>query len=209
MGVDAWGRKIVGLSAAIALAAGCSHSAMPARDAARAVAPGVTEPQAAGPAAPAVTTPAETPAAPPAAGTAETPAAPPPAADTAEASAAEGSNVRRDPHRTRRVVGWVSLTIGAEAAVIALVTSLLIEHQKSLRDDNCNAQKTCNAQGFGAVNTIDTIVPWNTTTWIVAAAGLGLGTALLLISRPESEKQTAVTVSPVSSGLALGLRSTF
>ena len=207
MGVDSWGRKIVGLSAAIALAAGCSHPVVPARDVTTVLAPGIAEPQPTEAPAPAVTGSAEAPA-PPAPGTAEAPA-PPPAAGTAEASAAEGSSVRRDPHRTRRVVGWVSLTIGAEAAVIALVTSLLIEHQKSLRDDNCNAQKICNAEGFGAVGTIDTIVPWNTTTWFVAAAGLGLGTVLLLVSQPENEKQTAVTVSPVSSGLALGLRSTF
>jgi hypothetical protein len=208
MGVDAWGRKIVALSAAIALAAGCSRPAMSARDAAGAGAPGVAESQPSDAPAPAATGTAAAPAPPPAAGTAEA-SAPPPAAGTPEASAGEGSNVRPDPHRTRRVVGWVSLTIGAEAAVVALVTSLLIEHQKGLRDDNCNAQKVCNTTGFGAVSTIDTIVPWNTTTWFVAAAGLGLGTVLLLVSKPESEKQTAITVSPVSSGLGLGLRSTF
>ncbi len=224
MPVDAWGRKIVGLSAAIALAAGCTRPAMPARDTAGAVTPpGVTASQPSDAPAPAVTGTAAAPAPPPAgtvetptAGTAEAPTAgtaeapaPPPAADAAEASAAEGSNIRRDPHRTRRVVGWVSLTIGAEAAVVALVTSLLIEHQKSVRDDNCNAQKVCNPDGFGAVGTISTIIPWNTATWIVAAGGLGAGAILLLVSQPESEKQVAVTVSPVSSGLALGLRSTF
>jgi hypothetical protein len=196
MGGKAWGRKIVGLVAAIALAAGCSRPVLPARDATTAPAPGVAEPQA-----------ADAPAAP--ATSAADASAPPYQAGTPEASAAEGTNTRRDPHRTRRVVGWISLTIGAEAAVIATVTSILIEHQKSLRDDNCNAQKVCNAEGFGAVGTISTLIPWNTTTWFVAAAGLGLGTVLLLVSQPDSEKQTAVTVSPMSSGLGLGLRSTF
>jgi hypothetical protein len=207
MGGKAWGRKMVGLVAAIALAAGCSRPVLPARDATTAPAPGVAEPQAAeAPAAPA-TSATEAPAAPAtSAGDASTP---PYQAGTPEASAAEGTNTRRDPHRTRRVVGWISLAIGAEAAVIATVTSILIEHQKSLRDDNCNAQKVCNAEGFGAVGTISTLIPWNTTTWFVAAAGLGLGTVLLLVSQPESEKQTAITVSPVSSGLGLGVRTTF
>jgi hypothetical protein len=103
----------------------------------------------------------------------------------------------------------VSLTIGAEAAVIAVATSLLIEHQKSIRDDNCNAQKVCNTAGFDAVGTIDTIVPWNTGSWFVAGVGLGAAAILLVISQPKSEPQTAITLSPGSSGLGLGVRSSF
>jgi len=109
----------------------------------------------------------------------------------------------------RRVLGWVSLSIGAEAAVVAIATSILIEHQKSVRDDGCNAQKVCNPQGIAAVNTITTIVPWNTATWFIAAAGLGAGAVLLIISPSESDHKTAVTLSPDPSGLGLGLRSTF
>jgi hypothetical protein len=109
----------------------------------------------------------------------------------------------------RRVLGWISLSIGAEAAIIAVVTTGMIEHQKSIRDDNCNAQKVCNTDGFNAAGTISTIVPWNTAAYFVAAAGLGVGTVLVLISPPGSEKSTAITVSPASSGMQLGVRSTF
>ena len=99
----------------------------------------------------------------------------------------DGSQPGRDPHRMRRVLGWVTLSIGIEAAILAAATSALIEHQKGIRDDGCNAQKVCDAGGFAAVGTIDTLVPWNTASWFVAAAGLSAGTALLLTSQPESD----------------------
>ncbi len=67
----------------------------------------------------------------------------------------------------------------------------------------------CTAKGLAATSTIDTLVPWNTASWFVAAAGLGAGTVLLLVSQPESERKTAVTLAPASSGLTLGVRSTF
>jgi hypothetical protein len=190
MGVDALGRKIVGLTAAITMASACAHP-VPVRDAsALRAAEGAAESQ-----------PADT-------GAAATTAAPAPAPAN-QGQSSDGSNPRRDPHFMRRVLGWVTLSIGAEAAVIAVVTSGMIEHQKSIRDSGCNAQKICTTDGFNAANTISTIVPWNTATWFVAAAGLGVGTVLVLISPPGSEKSTAIAVTPESSGLQLGVRSTF
>src|SRR5450432_3524036 len=112
---DALGRRIVALSASIALVAGCSRSGGAPRDASsqRAPAGGVTDAQLASAAAPptADTTTAPT------AGTERT------------TSGTDGSDPGRDPHRMRRVLGWVSLSIGAEAAVVAVATSILIEHQ--------------------------------------------------------------------------------
>ena len=222
MGGDALGRRIVALSATIALVAGCSRPAVAPRDASSLRAPeGVTDAQpasaAAAPADAATTTAPTDAAATTAPADATTPAAPTddatttaPTAGTARTAAGtDGSDPGRDPHRMRRVLGWVSLSIGAEAAVVALATSILIEHQKSVRDDGCNAQKVCDAAGFAAVNTIDTIVPWNTATWFIAAAGVGLGTVLLIISPSKSEQKTAITLSPGPSGPGLGLRSTF
>lgn len=218
---DALGRKIVALSASIALVAGCARSAVAPRDASSQRAPveGVTDTQPAGAATPAADNTQPTSAASaPAAGAQPASSAAPPVGDTTTApttgtqrtaSGTDGSDPGRDPHRMRRVLGWVSLSIGVEAAVVAVATSLFIEHQKSVRDDGCNAQKVCNPQGFAAVNTISTIVPWNTASWFVAAAGLGAGAVLLIISPSESEHKTAIILSPGPSGLGLGLRSTF
>jgi hypothetical protein len=182
---DVSGRRIVGLSVAIALGAtACGGSSLPPRDASaeRVRVDGIAESQ---------------------------PSPSPPAPGVADTDGMDGSQPGRDPHRMRRVLGWVTLSIGIEAAILASVTSALIEHQKGLRDDGCNAQKVCDAAGFAAVGTIDTLVPWNTASWVVAAAGLGIGTALLLISQPESPQRTAITLSPNSSGLGVGVRSTF
>ncbi len=171
---------------AIALTTACTRSPGPVRDASTLrVADGAAETQ------PADATPATAPAAP------------------SRAESTDGSDPGRDPHHMRRVLGWATLSVGAEAAVIAVVTSVMIEHQKGIRDDGCNAQKVCTTDGFNAANTISTIVPWNTATWFIAAAGIGAGTVLLLVSQPKSERQTAITLSPESSGLALGVRSTF
>jgi hypothetical protein len=227
MDPDAIGR-IVGLAGAIVLATGCSRAAVGPRDATamRAPADGVANAQPASAAPPATVATGAPPAtdattAPPASAappvtdaTAAPEADRPPETDRTEAAArteagTDGSVPGHDPHRWRRVLGWVSLSIGAEAAAVAIVTSLLIEHQKSVRDENCSAQKVCNEAGFNAVTTIDTIVPWNTVTWIVAAAGLGAGTVLLITSPSGSEHRTALTLSPNSSGLGLGVRSTF
>ena len=191
MGGNALGRRIACLSTAVALTTACGRSAAPPRDPST-FAAGAAESQA-----------------PDAAGTASVP---PPAADGSHAPpppATDGSRPGHDPHRMRRVLGWVSLSVGVEAAVVAVVTSVMIEHQKGIRDDGCNAAKECTAKGFGATNTIDTLTPWNTASWFIAAAGLGAGTVLLLVSQPESERKTAVTLAPASSGLTLGVRSTF
>jgi hypothetical protein len=215
---DAIGR-IMGVAGAILLATGCSRATLAPRDATamRAPAYGVADAQPASPA-PRVTDVTPAPpasAAPPVADATAAPEADrPPETDRTEAAArseagTDGSVPGRDPHRWRRVLGWVSLSIGAEAAAVAIVTSLLIEHQKSVRDENCSAQKICNEAGFNAVTTIDTIVPWNTASWFVAAAGVGAGAVLLITSPPGSEHRTALTLSPTSSGLGLGLRSTF
>ena len=92
--------------------------------------------------------------------------------------------------------------------LVAFGTSGLILYQKGVRDDNCDAQKVCTARGFAASQTIQTLVPWNTGSWIVAAVGVGAGVGLWFASR-DDRKQTAISVSPAPGGVAIGVRSTF
>ena len=132
-----------------------------------------------------------------------------PPAPAGYAEAVQGTSTPPDPHRVRRIYGYVSLAIGAEAAVIAVVTSFLLLLEKSALVGECDAQKRCSRTSVAETGAIQQTVPWNTTSWIVAVAGLGAGTILLLTSAPESSKSTALTVSPNPGGAALGLRSTF
>jgi hypothetical protein len=131
--------------------------------------------------------------------------------DSLSTAADDGSGPQRSSHgegRALRVAGWVSLGVGAEAAILAAVTSVMILHQKSVRDDDCDAHRMCSAAGLGANSTIDSLVAVNTVSWVVAAAGLGAGTVLLL-THPPDPRATAITLSPAGSGLGLGIRSSF
>ncbi len=175
------GLNLVGLSAWMVLAAGCAGRSLPSHSAFDDRADGVTEEQAADA------------------------TEPPP--QTRPADGTEETGARRDPHRVRRTVGWISLAIGAEAAIVAVTTSFMLLHEKSVLNDSCDAQKHCNPVGIDAKESINGTVPWNTASWIVAVAGVGAGTILLLTSRPDSGKSTALTISPTPAGFALGLRS--
>jgi hypothetical protein len=127
----------------------------------------------------------------------------------ASTDASTSAPPRHDGRATRRTLGWVSLAVGAEAAIAALVTSGMLVHQKSVLDAQCNAQKQCSSTGVDAAGAISSLTPWNTATWITTAVGLGAGTALLLTSRPDAPAGTAITLTPEGAGAGLGLRSRF
>jgi hypothetical protein len=151
------------------------------------------------------------PATPPAPATASAPAATV-APATPEATQphppARTSDGPAGTHRDLRTLAWASVAIGSVAGLVAFGTSGLILYQKGVRDDNCDAQKVCTARGFAATQTIQTLVPWNTGSWIAAAVGVGAGVGLWFASR-DDRKQTAISLSPAPGGLAIGLRSTF
>jgi hypothetical protein len=122
----------------------------------------------------------------------------------------ESNREKRDPHSMRRYLGWITLSVGVEAAIVAVATSIMIEYQKGVRDIHCDAQKVCDNRGKASADTIDSIVPWNTASWITAAAAIGAGLTLVLVSRPKGEDhETAITVSPMPSGAGIDLRGAF
>jgi hypothetical protein len=107
-----------------------------------------------------------------------------------------------------RAMGWFSIAFGATAGLVAGGTSIMMLQQSSVRSDNCSAAKVCNATGANANAQLDGLVGWNLASYIAAAAGLGIGT-ILLITSPKNHRQTAVDVTPNGSGAGLTLRSTF
>jgi hypothetical protein len=109
----------------------------------------------------------------------------------------------------RRYFGWAVLSMGLEAAVVAVGTSIMIEHQKGNRDAGCNAQKVCTSDGYQATQTIDSLVPWNTASWFIAIAGVGAGVALVGLSPPGAGDKTAIKMSPAPAGLTLGVERSF
>lgn len=122
------------------------------------------------------------------------------------AAAASESSPRSHAARTW---GWVGIGLGAEAAVGAVATSVLMLHDKSVRDSNCNAEKVCAPAGIDANQDLGLLSGWNVGAWVVAAAGLGIGGYLVWKDNDDGEHRTAITVTPLGPGAGLGVRSSF
>ncbi len=92
-------------------------------------------------------------------------------------------------------------------------------HENSVRSSDCNAQKICSSAGADANNKIDAMAPFNAGSWIVAAAGLGVGAYLVLTNPPKSDASStapapspptaSIGVGPNGSGMGLNFRSLF
>jgi hypothetical protein len=115
----------------------------------------------------------------------------------------------RAANRPSRTWGWVLLSVGAEGAILAAITSFMMLHDKSVRDDNCDANKVCSQTGLAANGEIASLAWWNAGAWAVAGAGLGVGGLLLLMSPPAGAGRLAVGISPSGSGIGLGARGAF
>jgi hypothetical protein len=92
---------------------------------------------------------------------------------------------------------------------VAVVTSAMALHEKGVRDDNCSAAKVCSQAGLDANATLGTLLDWNTASWIVAVAGLGVGTVLVLTHPAIKNDQVAVTFGPAPGGAAVALTGRF
>lgn len=134
-------------------------------------------------------------------------AAPPEDATSASAQEATASPPASSSH-TARNVGWAGIGIGADAAIVAIGTSFVILHDKSVRDGNCNAEKVCSPAGLSANDDMGTLVGWNAGAWILAALGLGIGGILVLTDHAGSSQRAALTVH-VGSGGDLGVEGSF
>ena len=151
--------------------------------------------------------PADATSQPSTAATAATAAAPGAAPAASQAPQSETIDQRQSRHMARNI-GWISIGIGAASGVLALGTSYLMLQDKSTRDSDCSS-KVCSTQGLTANSQLSDLGPWNAATWIVAAAGLGVGTFLLLTNPSDSSQGTQVGVAPNGSGASLTMRGSF
>jgi hypothetical protein len=115
----------------------------------------------------------------------------------------------RDARQGRRMAGWISIGIGSSAALIALGTSIVMLHDKSVRDSDCDANKVCSPSGLTANNELGQMAGWNVGAFAVAAVGLGVGAFLILTNPSDREMGTQVGIAPTGSGTGFVLRSTF
>jgi hypothetical protein len=159
--------------------------------------------------------------------------APPPqnAADTKTANANEiaSSNAANadppasesaDSNKLTRYTGWIVGAVGAQATIFAVATSFMMLHENSVRSSDCNAQKICTSDGVDANNKLGLMSAFNATSWVVAAAGLGVGAYLVLANPPRNDASTVtppqstspsaeIGVGPTGTGAGLNLRGAF
>jgi hypothetical protein len=129
------------------------------------------------------------------------------AAPTPEGSLAEPSE--RSSNVPARTWGWVLLSLGAEGAVLAAITSFMMLHDKSVRDENCDSHEICSQTGLAANADIANLAWWNAGAWAVAGAGLTVGALLLLTNPPVRGPGVAIGISPNASGIGLDARGAF
>jgi hypothetical protein len=117
------------------------------------------------------------------------------------------NDVRRtEPAPPGRTAGLVLVAVGAHAGVIAVGTSVMMLHEKGVRDDECNPDKACSQDGLQANDRLNKLGPWNAGAWILAGAALG-GGIFLVLSNPrkrdarEPRTTTGLTVGPGGAGL--------
>ena len=117
----------------------------------------------------------------------------------------------RDDHQSRQVNrawGWVVWSVGAEAAILAGVTSFMMLHQNSVRSDDC-ANKVCSPDGLAANVKLGDLAVWNAVGWGVAVVGVGAGAFLLLTNPSDKALGMQVGVGPTATGSGLLLRGGF
>jgi hypothetical protein len=104
-----------------------------------------------------------------------------------------------------RTFGWFGIAVGADAAVVAIATSAITLGDKSTRDAGCDAAKVCSSAGLNANQEIGGLVGWNLGAWVLAAAGLGVGTVLLLTNPPPQDRDPRYTPLPDSAPKGVSL----
>jgi len=124
------------------------------------------------------------------------------------AHAPEEPKDERVTRQSNRALGWVALSVGAEAAVVATVTSYIMLHQSGIRSDNC-VGKVCSASGLSANETLHNLEWWNAGAWVVAAVGVGVGAIVLWTSPTDAAVHAEVGIAPTGSGSSLLLRGAF
>jgi hypothetical protein len=117
-------------------------------------------------------------------------------------------NDARGDEAMPRALGWFSVGLGVSSAIVAVGTSIMMVSEASTRGNDCSG-KLCSSAGITANNQLQGLAGWNAASYVVAAAGIGIGAYLLITNPANAEKQTAIGVAPTSSGAGLVLRSTF
>jgi hypothetical protein len=107
-----------------------------------------------------------------------------------------------------RTAGFVAGGVGLLGLGAFGVTAALIQSERAVLKDECNAQKQCTPEGLQAVESGKVLTPINTAALIVGAVGVTAGITLILLS-PSPKASTKPTVGLQAGPSSASLVGTF
>jgi hypothetical protein len=125
-----------------------------------------------------------------------------------EASPEQEPKSEHASRQMNRVLGLVVLSVGIEGGILATVTSFMMLHQNSVRNDDC-VNKVCSAAGIAANGKMGDLAGWNAAGWGVGVVGVAAGVFILVTNPTDRSLGTQVGVGPTGSGSGLLLRGAF
>jgi hypothetical protein len=113
------------------------------------------------------------------------------------------------PSSSQRTVGYVLGGVGLVGLAVGTVAGVMVLERKSTVDDNCDAAKRCNTEGFDAAESGRTLGIVTTAGLVVGALGVASGAYLILSSPKEQGPRTALVTSASPRGAGLSLIHVF
>jgi hypothetical protein len=108
------------------------------------------------------------------------------------------------PRADHRTLGYVLAGVGATGLVVGIVSGVLVLHQKSIYDSNCDTRlEVCNQTGrdAGAAGRALSVV--SVAGFAAGAAASALGAYFILSSGPKSETSLSSSLAPQSASFSL------
>jgi hypothetical protein len=95
-----------------------------------------------------------------------------------------------------RTLGWVLGGVGVAGIAVGAVTGVMVLDKKSVVDENCDAEKRCNADGADAAESGQTLGTISGVSFAVGAVALAAGAYFVLSSDTEQRPAAALAIGP-------------
>jgi hypothetical protein len=101
---------------------------------------------------------------------------------------------------TLRAAGFVVGGVGVVGLGVAIATGLILPGKKSIVDEHCGADKLCDAEGYEAAQSGQTLSTVNTTMWVIGGIATGVGVALVIAGGESAKPSTALRLTTLPGG---------
>ncbi len=118
-----------------------------------------------------------------------------------DSSGSVGGGVSTSSGSSKKTVGYVLGGLGIAGVGVGAVTGIMVLGKKSTVDDNCDAQKRCNATGADAADSGRTLGTISGVSFIVGSVALATGAYLVLSSNEKKQPTTALL--PAAGGVSV------